>query len=152
MSFDRAFWNFTGRDAREVPSRAREVIAWRNDGGANDAIRIADRCKSPVSASRRGALVARPGAMKAMAEQRIAERRDEHMLSISEPYAPTVWPDPSVPQQMHFDVMVEDVEAATPYVIDLGATELAGHGVFADPAGHPFCLIPRPKWAPPIQN
>jgi len=19
-----------------------------------------------------------------------------------------------------------------------------------DPAGHPFCLIPRPKWAPPI--
>ncbi len=35
--------------------------------------------------------------MKAMAEQRIAERHDEHMLSISEPYAPTVWPDPSVP-------------------------------------------------------
>src|SRR5882672_11488170 len=35
-SFDRAFWNFTGRDAREVPSRAREVIAWRNDGDAND--------------------------------------------------------------------------------------------------------------------
>jgi hypothetical protein len=22
--------------------------------------------------------------------------------------------------------------------------------VFADPAGHPFCLIPRPQWAPPV--
>ena len=24
------------------------------------------------------------------------------------------------------------------------------HHVYADPAGHPFCLIPRPRWAPPI--
>ncbi len=23
---------------------------------------------------------------------------------------------------------------------------------YADPAGHPFCLIPRPKWAPSVQN
>jgi hypothetical protein len=23
-------------------------------------------------------------------------------------------------------------------------------GVYADPAGHPFCLIRRPGWAPPI--
>jgi catechol 2,3-dioxygenase-like lactoylglutathione lyase family enzyme len=22
--------------------------------------------------------------------------------------------------------------------------------VYADPVGHPFCLIPRPGWAPPI--
>jgi len=22
----------------------------------------------------------------------------------------------------------------------------------ADPAGHPFCLIPRPDWAPPIPS
>jgi hypothetical protein len=22
--------------------------------------------------------------------------------------------------------------------------------VYADPAGHPFCLIRRPHWAPPI--
>jgi hypothetical protein len=38
-----------------------------------------------------------------------------------------------VPQQIHLDVMVED-------------------GVFADPAGHPFCLIPRPAWAAPLPN
>jgi hypothetical protein len=63
---------------------------------------------------------------------------------------PATWPDPAVPQQMHLDVMVEDVAAATPEVLALGATKLDGDGVFADPAGHPFCLIRRPGWAPPL--
>ena len=63
--------------------------------------------------------------------------------------APT-WPDRSVPQQFHLDVMVDDVAEATPLVLALGATELPSRGVFADPAGHPFCLIPRPGWAPPV--
>ena len=65
--------------------------------------------------------------------------------------APT-WPDPAVPQQIHHDVMVEDVAAATPHVLALGATALAGDDVFADPAGHPFCLIRRPGWAPPLSD
>jgi catechol 2,3-dioxygenase-like lactoylglutathione lyase family enzyme len=60
------------------------------------------------------------------------------------------WPDPAVPQQMHLDLMVDDVAAATPQVLALGASALDGDGVFADPAGHPFCLIPRPHWAPPV--
>jgi hypothetical protein len=30
------------------------------------------------------------------------------------------------------------------------AAKLDGQGVYADPAGHPFCLIRRPRWAPPI--
>jgi len=34
----------------------------------------------------------------------------------------------------------------------MGATKLDGPGVYADPAGHPFCLIPRPKWAPPVPS
>jgi len=63
--------------------------------------------------------------------------------------APT-WPDPTVPQQLHLDVMVDDVTEATPRVLALGATRLDGDGVFADPAGHPFCLIPRPDWASPL--
>ena len=63
--------------------------------------------------------------------------------------APT-WPDPSVPQQVHLDIMVDDLAVATPLVLGLGATKLAGSDVFADPAGHPFCLIPRPGWAPPV--
>lgn len=61
------------------------------------------------------------------------------------------WPDPSVPQQIHLDVMVEDVAQARARVLALGATALTDE-VLADPAGHPFCLIPRPAWAPPIPD
>lgn len=63
--------------------------------------------------------------------------------------APT-WPDSDIPQQMHLDIMVESVEQATPHVLGLGATRLDDDGVFADPAGHPFCLVKRPHWAEPI--
>jgi catechol 2,3-dioxygenase-like lactoylglutathione lyase family enzyme len=63
---------------------------------------------------------------------------------------PATWPDPAVPQQLHLDVMVEDVAGSTDAVLALGATKLDGDGVFADPAGHPFCLIKRPHWAAPI--
>lgn len=65
--------------------------------------------------------------------------------------APT-WPDPAVPQQIHLDIMVEDITQATPHILGLGATKLHGEGVFADPAGHPFCLIKRPDWAEPISD
>ena len=64
-------------------------------------------------------------------------------------HQPPTWPDPAVPQQYHLDVMVEDVAAAGPRVLALGATKLDGD-VYADPAGHPFCLVKRPHWAPPI--
>jgi catechol 2,3-dioxygenase-like lactoylglutathione lyase family enzyme len=60
------------------------------------------------------------------------------------------WPDPSAPQQIHFDVMVDDMQLAEPSVLALGAQKI-GETVYADPAGHPFCLIPRPPWAPPIR-
>jgi catechol 2,3-dioxygenase-like lactoylglutathione lyase family enzyme len=65
-------------------------------------------------------------------------------------HQPPTWPNPAVPQQFHLDVMVEDVAAATPRVVQLGATKLDGEDVFADPAGHPFCLVRRPEWADPI--
>ncbi|MFZ0160577.1 MAG: VOC family protein [Kineosporiaceae bacterium] len=65
-------------------------------------------------------------------------------------HLPPRWPDPARPQQMHVDVMVEDVADAGSLVVALGATPLEGDGVYADPAGHPFCLIRRPTWAPPI--
>ncbi len=63
--------------------------------------------------------------------------------------APT-WPNPAAPQQFHLDVMVEDVAASRRQVLELGATSLDGKDVFADPAGHPFCLVQRPGWADPI--
>ncbi|WP_250006867.1 VOC family protein [Actinoplanes sp. M2I2] len=65
-------------------------------------------------------------------------------------HRPPTWPDPAVPQQMHLDVMVDDLTVAAEAVRELGATPLPGDHVFADPAGHPFCLIPRPGWARPV--
>jgi len=62
------------------------------------------------------------------------------------------WPDPAIPQQIHLDIMVEDVASAGLGVLALGATKLAGEDVYADPAGHPFCLVRRPGWAPPISS
>jgi catechol 2,3-dioxygenase-like lactoylglutathione lyase family enzyme len=62
------------------------------------------------------------------------------------------WPDPAVPQQFHLDIMVEDVAAAGPRVLSLGARKLDGDDVYADPAGHPFCLVRRPQWAAPIPS
>jgi hypothetical protein len=48
--------------------------------------------------------------------------------------------------------MVDDLSDAGTRVLALGARRLpAGDHVYADPAGHPFCLIPRPGWAPPLE-
>jgi predicted enzyme related to lactoylglutathione lyase len=58
------------------------------------------------------------------------------------------WPD-GVPQQIHLDLYVDDVQSAHDEVMALGATVLQpandmesveGYQVYADPAGHPFCL------------
>ena len=58
---------------------------------------------------------------------------------------PPDWPDPDRPQQFHLDIRVADVEVAEPAVLALGARRLPGEGgdfrVYADPAGHPFCLV-----------
>ncbi len=66
------------------------------------------------------------------------------MFQQVEGYQAPQWPDPSHPQQFHFDVTVDDVERAERQVLALGATKLAGSGenwrVYADPAGKPFCL------------
>jgi catechol 2,3-dioxygenase-like lactoylglutathione lyase family enzyme len=59
-------------------------------------------------------------------------------------YTPPRWPDPARPQQGHLDIEIEDLDAGEARVLELGATRLEGGGktfrVFADPAGHPFCL------------
>jgi catechol 2,3-dioxygenase-like lactoylglutathione lyase family enzyme len=71
---------------------------------------------------------------------------------VAEFHAPR-WPDPRYPQQIHFDVMVNDVESAGAAVIALGASPLVGgDNVYADPVGHPFCLVKRPSWAPAIPD
>jgi catechol 2,3-dioxygenase-like lactoylglutathione lyase family enzyme len=61
-------------------------------------------------------------------------------------YVPPRWPDAEHPQQLHLDIRVDDVDAAEQAVLKLGARRLpgapeTGFRVFADPAGHPFCLV-----------
>ena len=57
------------------------------------------------------------------------------------------WPSAEPPQQMHLDVVVDDLDRAEPQVLALGATLLEGSDkpigfrVYADPVGHPFCLV-----------
>lgn len=58
---------------------------------------------------------------------------------------PPDWPDPDRPQQFHLDVRVDDVDRAEAAVLALGARRLPGgednFRVYADPVGHPFCLV-----------
>jgi catechol-2,3-dioxygenase len=59
-------------------------------------------------------------------------------------YTAPRWPDPEHPQQAHLDIGVDDLDAGEARALALGASRLDGGGetfrVFADPAGHPFCL------------
>ena len=60
-------------------------------------------------------------------------------------YRAPEWPSQDVPQQMHLDVVVDDLDAAEAEVLKLGATKHEHQPgttfrVFLDPAGHPFCL------------
>lgn len=64
-------------------------------------------------------------------------------------HAPPEWPrGDRNSQQLHLDFHVRDMDAAEEQVLALGATplDLDDHGgergfrVYADPAGHPFCL------------
>ncbi|HEX8094268.1 VOC family protein [Jatrophihabitans sp.] len=92
----------------------------------------------------------------------VHDRSSGLAFQLAAEYRAPDWPDPARPQQLHLDVMVEDLDEAEPKVLALGARRLPvpevasgqasgpGPRVFADPAGHPFCLIPRPSWAPPI--
>ena len=61
------------------------------------------------------------------------------------------WPSNDVPQQAHIDFFVTDIASAHQRVLELGGRALdpvdppapspaRGFRVYADPAGHPFCL------------
>ena len=63
----------------------------------------------------------------------------------AEAYTPPTWPTQETPQQMHLDVVVDDLDTAEAAVLELGATRHEHQPgttfrVFLDPAGHPFCL------------
>jgi predicted enzyme related to lactoylglutathione lyase len=60
-------------------------------------------------------------------------------------YRAPEWPGQQVPQQMHLDLMVQDLDEGEKAVTALGATKPdhqpgTSFRVFLDLAGHPFCL------------
>ena len=82
---------------------------------------------------------------------------DAHWAAVTGPYAeiafqqvedfrPPVWPVGAAPMQLHLDFFVDDLEASGARAVVAGATLLdfqpnSDHCfVYADPAGHPFCL------------
>lgn len=73
-------------------------------------------------------------------------------IQAEDAYEPPVWPEQSGRQakMMHFEVLVDDLDAGAKFVLATGGTE-APHQppdrdqtrirVMLDPAGHPFCLF-----------
>jgi hypothetical protein len=60
-------------------------------------------------------------------------------------YQAPEWPGQARPQQMHLDLVVDDLDEGEQEAIRLGATKAETQPgttfrVFLDPAGHPFCL------------
>jgi Glyoxalase-like domain len=69
-------------------------------------------------------------------------------VQLAPDHVPPDWPNGN-PQQVHLDLHVDDPASAHAKAIALGARILRGaddlaaaegHEVFADPAGHPFCI------------
>ncbi len=64
-------------------------------------------------------------------------------------YRRPTWPELIYPQQVHLDVPVYDAAVAADLMAELKAVRLPDVGgdcpVWADPAGHPFCLCLNPQ-------
>ncbi|WP_354002572.1 VOC family protein [Ruania halotolerans] len=79
----------------------------------------------------------------------IVDRQPRVGVQLAPEHIPPRWPDGSPPQQIHLDLWVEDFPTAHARVMELGAEVLQPvvesdapdrFQVYADPAGHPFCL------------
>jgi hypothetical protein len=71
-------------------------------------------------------------------------------VQLAPDHVPPDWPGGEPKQQIHLDLWVEDFPSSHEHVMSLGArvlqeAEPEGDGdnfqVYADPAGHPFCLV-----------
>ena len=62
-------------------------------------------------------------------------------------YRPPEWPGQDVPQQLHIDFEVPDLDVGERQVLAIGARKhevqpaSQNFRVFLDPAGHPLCLV-----------
>ena len=122
-------------DARALAEFYRELLGW--------AYREGDQAPAPGDPDPRGAdwlVLAGPGGGAALAFQQV------QALAVS------TWPRGEVPQQLHLDLTVAtraDLDACHQRVVRLGARVVLDRTddpdeplrVYADPAGHPFCVF-----------
>jgi catechol 2,3-dioxygenase-like lactoylglutathione lyase family enzyme len=96
------------------------------------------------------------GSEVAERERRWAALRDPQSgmwlnIQANDWYVPPVWPEevPAQTKMMHFEIRVNDVQAAVTRAVSFGAREARQQPadrdpcrlrVMLDPAGHPFCL------------
>jgi catechol 2,3-dioxygenase-like lactoylglutathione lyase family enzyme len=138
------------------PFARRDAVAVRGGvGGSQNRLMIGRLEKTVVDCPDPRALAAFYAAILGM---RVNEDSDDWVVIGSEPGARQLafqrvthwiapdWPDPGRPQQLHLDIRVDDADVAEREVLALGARRLPGelegrYRVFADPAGHPFCLV-----------
>lgn len=69
-----------------------------------------------------------------------------------EGYEAPSWPNEQGDKQFHFDLAVDDIDAAEHRAVALGATVPTDQPgdtwrVLLDPAGHPFCLTSAENWS-----
>ncbi|MDJ0767947.1 MAG: VOC family protein [Ilumatobacter sp.] len=87
----------------------------------------------------------------------LLDRGGEARLAVQQvdELSPPTWPDPAVPQQLHLDLTVPtlaELDVQHERALGLGASLLQDRvddpvetlRVYADPAGHPFCIIVEP--------
>jgi catechol 2,3-dioxygenase-like lactoylglutathione lyase family enzyme len=77
-----------------------------------------------------------------------SEDADFHLSFQRAPgHQPPTWPDQASSMQLHLHFRVNDLDAAERAVLALGGTKFDVQPgadrsrVYADPAGHPFCLV-----------
>ena len=68
-----------------------------------------------------------------------------------EGYVAPDWPNENGSKQFHFDLAVDDLDAAQEAAVELGATVADPQPsetwrVLLDPSGHPFCLTKAENW------
>jgi hypothetical protein len=61
-------------------------------------------------------------------------------------YVAPTWPEGPIPQQLHMDFYVSDLNEGEAHAMRVGAAKAAYQPgdtfrVFLDPVGHPFCLV-----------
>jgi catechol 2,3-dioxygenase-like lactoylglutathione lyase family enzyme len=77
----------------------------------------------------------------------VGDEQPRVALQRSERYVAPDWTRGDPPQQIHLDLLVDNLDDSEAQVLALGARLLdgsdkpVGYRVYADPVGHPFCLV-----------